>query len=49
MAGYLTPFQSWIYEHFPGMGRRRLVTSYDDTTPRAMRGIGAFGHSSASI
>ncbi|XP_052735564.1 protein MAINTENANCE OF MERISTEMS-like [Vigna angularis] len=37
MAGYLTLFQSWIYEHFPGMGRRRLVTSYDDTTPRAMR------------
>ncbi|XP_052728530.1 protein MAINTENANCE OF MERISTEMS-like [Vigna angularis] len=28
---------SWIYEHFPCMGRRRLVTSYDDTTPRAMR------------
>ncbi|XP_052728518.1 protein MAIN-LIKE 1-like [Vigna angularis] len=37
MAGYLTLFQSWIYEHFPSMGRRRLVTSYDDTTPRAMR------------
>ncbi|KOM52191.1 hypothetical protein LR48_Vigan09g085000, partial [Vigna angularis] len=37
MAGYLTLFQSWIYEHFPGLGRRRLVTSYDDTTPRAMR------------
>ncbi|XP_047180040.1 uncharacterized protein LOC124846747 [Vigna umbellata] len=34
MAGYLTLFQSWIYEHFPSMGRRRLVTSYDDTTPR---------------
>ncbi|XP_047167765.1 protein MAINTENANCE OF MERISTEMS-like [Vigna umbellata] len=34
---HLTLFQSWIYEHFPGMGRRRLVTSYDDTTPRAMR------------
>ncbi|BAT76095.1 hypothetical protein VIGAN_01405500, partial [Vigna angularis var. angularis] len=37
MAGYLTLFQSWIYEHFPSMGRRRLVASYDDTTPRAMR------------
>ncbi|XP_047147466.1 uncharacterized protein LOC124819906 [Vigna umbellata] len=37
MAEYLTLFQSWIYEHFPGMGRRRLVTSYDDTTPHAMR------------
>ncbi|XP_052736551.1 uncharacterized protein LOC128197795 [Vigna angularis] len=33
MAGYLTLFQ----EHFPSMGRRRLVASYDDTTPRAMR------------
>ncbi|KOM40764.1 hypothetical protein LR48_Vigan04g096200 [Vigna angularis] len=29
--------RSWIYEHFPGMGRRRLVSSYDDTTPGAMR------------
>ncbi|XP_017423502.1 protein MAIN-LIKE 1-like [Vigna angularis] len=37
MAKYLTLFQSWIYEHFPSMGRRRLVTSYDDTTQRAMR------------
>ncbi|XP_052730510.1 protein MAIN-LIKE 1-like [Vigna angularis] len=37
MAEYLTLFQSWIYEHFPSMGRRWLVTSYDDTTPRAMR------------
>ncbi|WVZ21388.1 hypothetical protein V8G54_008710 [Vigna mungo] len=37
MAGYLTLFQSWIYEHFPRMGRRRLVSSYDDTTPRATR------------
>ncbi|XP_014490338.1 protein MAIN-LIKE 1-like [Vigna radiata var. radiata] len=37
MAGYLTFFQSWIYEHFPRMGRRRLVSSYDDTTPRATR------------
>ncbi|WVY98380.1 hypothetical protein V8G54_030531 [Vigna mungo] len=37
MAGYLTLFQSWIYEHFPSMGRRRLVSSYDGTTPRATR------------
>ncbi|XP_047162033.1 protein MAINTENANCE OF MERISTEMS-like [Vigna umbellata] len=37
MAGYLTLFQSWIYEHFPNMGRRQLVSSYDDTTPRAAR------------
>ncbi|KOM26963.1 hypothetical protein LR48_Vigan347s001700 [Vigna angularis] len=27
--------RSWIYEHFPSMGRRRLVSSYDDSTPRA--------------
>ncbi|KOM32808.1 hypothetical protein LR48_Vigan01g236400 [Vigna angularis] len=31
--------RSWIYEHFPSMGRRRLVASYDDTTPRAMSGV----------
>ncbi|XP_017416554.1 protein MAINTENANCE OF MERISTEMS [Vigna angularis] len=37
MTGYLTLFQSWIYEHFPTMGRRRLVSSYDDTTPHAAR------------
>ncbi|XP_047178342.1 uncharacterized protein LOC124845310 [Vigna umbellata] len=37
MAGFLTLFQSWIYEHFPSMGRRQLVSSYDDTTPRAAR------------
>ncbi|KOM56282.1 hypothetical protein LR48_Vigan10g217400 [Vigna angularis] len=29
--------RSWIYEHFPTMGRRRLVSSYDETTPRAAR------------
>ncbi|WVY89472.1 hypothetical protein V8G54_034986 [Vigna mungo] len=34
MAGYLTLFQIWIYEHFPRMGRRRLVSSYDDTIPQ---------------
>ncbi|XP_052735914.1 protein MAIN-LIKE 1-like [Vigna angularis] len=37
MAGFLTLFQNWIYEHFPTMGRRRLVSSYDETTPRAAR------------
>ncbi|KOM48478.1 hypothetical protein LR48_Vigan07g218200, partial [Vigna angularis] len=37
MTRYLTLFQSWIYEHFPSMGRRRLVSSYDDSTPRAAR------------
>ncbi|KOM32220.1 hypothetical protein LR48_Vigan01g177600 [Vigna angularis] len=29
--------RNWIYEHFPTMGRRRLVSSYDETTPRAAR------------
>ncbi|XP_047172435.1 protein MAIN-LIKE 1-like [Vigna umbellata] len=37
MAGFLTLFQSWTYEYFPTMGRRRLVSSYDETTPRAAR------------
>ncbi|XP_047154362.1 protein MAINTENANCE OF MERISTEMS-like [Vigna umbellata] len=29
--------RSWTYEYFPTMGRRRLVSSYDETTPRAAR------------
>ncbi|XP_052728911.1 uncharacterized protein LOC108327328 [Vigna angularis] len=26
--------ESWIYEHFPTLGRRRLVCSYDEDIPR---------------
>ncbi|WVZ15566.1 hypothetical protein V8G54_013132 [Vigna mungo] len=37
MTRYLTLFQSWIYEYFPRMGRRWLMSSYDNTTPRATR------------
>ncbi|XP_052732411.1 protein MAIN-LIKE 1-like [Vigna angularis] len=37
MAGYLTLFQSWIYEHFPSIRNRWLVSLYDDTTPHATR------------
>ncbi|XP_047172333.1 protein MAIN-LIKE 1-like [Vigna umbellata] len=37
MTGYLTLLQSLRYEHFLGMGRRQLMSSYDDSTPRATR------------
>ncbi|XP_014511740.1 protein MAINTENANCE OF MERISTEMS-like [Vigna radiata var. radiata] len=37
MEGYLTLLQSWIYEHFPTLGRRRLVSSYMEDKPRAAK------------
>ncbi|XP_047166760.1 protein MAINTENANCE OF MERISTEMS-like [Vigna umbellata] len=37
MAGYLTLLQSWIYEHFPTLGRRRMVSSYMEDRPRAAK------------
>ncbi|XP_017413036.1 protein MAIN-LIKE 1-like [Vigna angularis] len=37
MAGYLTLLQSWIYEHLPTLGRRRLVSSYMEDRPRAAK------------
>ncbi|XP_014522490.1 protein MAIN-LIKE 1-like [Vigna radiata var. radiata] len=37
MAGYLTLLQSWIYEHFPTLGRRHLLSSYMEDRPRAAK------------
>ncbi|XP_022637920.1 protein MAIN-LIKE 1-like [Vigna radiata var. radiata] len=39
IAGYSTLLQSWIYEHLPGMGRRRISDTYTDLHPRASRYI----------
>ncbi|XP_014494972.2 protein MAIN-LIKE 1-like [Vigna radiata var. radiata] len=39
IAGYSTLLQSWIYEHLPGMGRRRVSDTYTDLHPRASRYI----------
>ncbi|XP_017408637.1 protein MAINTENANCE OF MERISTEMS-like [Vigna angularis] len=37
MTGYLTLLQSWIYECFPTLGRRRMVSSYMEDRPRAAK------------
>ncbi|XP_047170249.1 protein MAIN-LIKE 1-like [Vigna umbellata] len=37
MTGYLTLLQSWIYERFPTLGRRCMVSSYMEDRPRAAK------------
>ncbi|XP_017420349.1 protein MAIN-LIKE 1 [Vigna angularis] len=39
IAGYSTLLQSWIYEHFPTMGRRQVSKRYTELDPRASRYI----------
>jgi len=29
--------QTWIYEHFPALGRKQLRDTYVETEPRAIR------------
>jgi len=37
LAGYVTLFSSWIYEHFPSIGHRQLQNDYVEDQPRCMK------------
>ncbi|XP_068474578.1 protein MAIN-LIKE 1-like [Phaseolus vulgaris] len=37
LAGYVTLFSSWIYEHFPSIGHRQLRDAYVEDEPRCMK------------
>ncbi|KAH1266198.1 Protein MAIN-LIKE 1 [Glycine max] len=44
LAGYLTLFQCWIYEHFPSVHQCVTDDTYQETSPRASRWLTSKAH-----
>ncbi|KAH1228156.1 Protein MAIN-LIKE 1 [Glycine max] len=44
LAGYLTLFQYWIYEHFPSVHQCVTDDTYQETSPRASRWLTSKAH-----
>ncbi|KAL5191942.1 Protein MAIN-LIKE 2 [Glycine soja] len=44
IAGYLTLLQCWIYEHFPSVHQCATDDTYQETSPRASRGLTSKAH-----